>query len=63
MAKQPLTEEIKLRIPPEWKLRLLAEAASEGLDLSDIGRRALAEFLSRRRRRKAAMPELKLEFT
>ena len=29
MAKQLLTDEIKLRIPPEWKLRLLAEAASE----------------------------------
>ena len=63
MVKQLLTEEIKLRIPQEWKLRLLAEAASEGLDLSDIGRRALAEFLQRRRRRKAAMPELKLEFS
>lgn len=54
MAKTPLTETIKVRLAPDWKTRLQKIAAEEGLELSDIARRAIAEMLARHPRRKPA---------
>lgn len=51
--KQPLSEELKVRIPSAWKKRIEAIAKHEGAKSSEIGRRALAQFL-RSNRHKAA---------
>jgi hypothetical protein len=42
------TEEIKVRVEPLTKLAALQVAREEQLDLSDIMRRALQEYLRRR---------------
>jgi predicted transcriptional regulator len=52
MAAGTLTESVKTRIPEEWKAKLEHIAESETLDVSDIVRRAIAEFIARRNARK-----------
>lgn len=52
MATMTLSETIKVRLRPEWKAQLEQQAKSEGLAISDIARRAVAEFITRNRRRK-----------
>jgi len=42
------SEEIKIRVEPMSKLALMQIAGEECLDLSDIVRKALREFISRR---------------
>lgn len=53
MKKDGYSESVKTRIKPEWKVRLQQLAASENLELSDIVRRALNEFIARNRSKKA----------
>ncbi len=48
MAKQPLNEEIKVRVWPWLKECLSSEAQEEDLELSDIVRRALKQYAKRR---------------
>jgi hypothetical protein len=45
---QKFTEEIKVRVEPIKKLALQQVADAEELELSDIVRRALGEFLDKR---------------
>lgn len=52
--KQPLTEELKVRIPLSWKKAIDALAKHEGSKASEIGRRALAQFLRSNRHKLAA---------
>lgn len=47
------TEEIKVRVEPLKKLALVQIADSEDLDLSDIVRRALGEFIEKKTARRA----------
>lgn len=37
---------IKVRVPEEWKLELEARAKHEGLDMSDIARRAIRNLIT-----------------
>lgn len=54
MPEQLLSETIKVRVRPECKKRLGQIANHEHLDVSDIARRALNEYLLRNARRKGA---------
>ena len=47
MGQTVFNEEIKTRVPEAVKRRLEAEAKSRELDLSDIVREALREYLAR----------------
>lgn len=47
MSKQPLNEEIKVRVWPWLKDVLSAEAENQDLELSDIVRRALKQYAQR----------------
>lgn len=49
MGQIAFNEEIKTRVPEAVKRRLEAEAQSRELDLSDIVREALREYLARQR--------------
>ena len=51
------TEEIKVRVEPLNKLALSQIAAEESLDLSDIVRKALREFISRRSQPSQRVPQ------
>ena len=48
------TEEIKVRVEPLTKLKCLQIADEEQLDLSDIIRRALFEYVHRRQKHTSA---------
>lgn len=48
MSKPLKSEEIKVRVEPSKKLALEEIAQRDGLDLSDIVRRALTEMINRR---------------
>lgn len=52
-VKSAKTEEIKARVEPLTKHSLQAIAAQERLDVSDIVRRALREFIERHTQRTA----------
>lgn len=52
MPAATLSETIKVRLLPEWKAQLKQQAIREGLDISDIARRAVSEFIKRNKRRK-----------
>lgn len=52
MPETTLSETIKVRVLPEWKTQLAKQALREGLDISDIARRAINEFIKRNLRRK-----------
>ena len=45
MPKDTLTEEVKVRVPKRMRFGLEDIAAREGLDLSDIARRAFRDLL------------------
>lgn len=48
MSKQKKSEDIKARVDPWTKANLQHLASLENLDLSDLVRRALREFIDRR---------------
>ena len=50
MATTALNVSVKTRVPEEWKDRLEQIARQDNLDLSDIVRRALSEFMARAKR-------------
>ena len=50
MEPQPLTEEIKARVPESFKTGLAAVAANRHLKPADIIREAVREYLARRKR-------------
>lgn len=52
MEHGTLTQSVKTRIPGRWKNSLEAMAEKEHLAVSDIVRRAIAEFIDRRKRTK-----------
>lgn len=51
-ADSPFTESVKTRVPKDWRDKLERIARAEHLDLSDIVRRALVEFIERKARAK-----------
>lgn len=46
MPKKPLSKQVKVRVPAQWRTELERRARAEHLDISDIVRRAIDRYLT-----------------